>query len=49
MKAMDEERGLRAGGLTSSVIVAFGYRAAEDFNAKLPKSRLPLEQVLTRL
>ena len=36
MKAMDEELGLRARGLTSSVIVALGYRAAEDFNAKLP-------------
>lgn len=49
MKAMDEELGLRAMGMTSSVIVALGYRAADDFNAKLPKSRLPLEQVLTRL
>ena len=49
MKSMDEGLGLRARGLTSSVIVALGYRAAEDFNAKLPKSRLPLEQVLTRL
>ena len=46
MKSMDEGLGLRARGLTSSVIVALGYRAAEDFNAKLPKSRLPLEQVL---
>lgn len=49
MKAMDEELGLREKGLTSSVIVALGYRSPDDFNAKLPKSRLPLDQVLTRL
>lgn len=47
--ALDEALGLRAKGLTSSVIVALGYRAADDFNANLPKSRLPMEQVITRL
>ena len=46
---LDEELGLRARGFTSSVIVSLGYSSAEDFNAKLPKSRLPLETVLTRL
>lgn len=46
---LDEALGLRAKGLTSSVIVALGYRAADDFNAHLPKSRLPAAQVITRL
>ena len=46
---LDEELGLRARGFTSSVIVSLGYSGAEDFNAKLPKSRLPPETVLTRL
>jgi nitroreductase/dihydropteridine reductase len=48
-KALEEELGLRALGLTSVVLVALGYRSADDFNAKLPKSRLPAESVITRL
>jgi len=47
--AVDEALGLREQGLSSTVIVALGFRAADDFNAKLPKSRLPVEQVITRL
>ena len=46
---LDEELGLRERGLTSAVIVALGYRSDDDFNAKLPKSRLPTEAVITRL
>lgn len=46
---LDEELGLRAKGYTSAVLVALGYGGADDFNAALPKSRLPLEQVITRL
>ena len=49
MRALDEELGLREKGLTSSVIVALGYRAADDFNARLPKSRMPLERIMTRI
>lgn len=30
-------------------VAALGHRSAEDFNAKLPKSRLPLEKVLSEL
>lgn len=48
-KAMDEVLGLRDKGLTSAVLVALGRRSDADFNASLPKSRLPLETVLTRL
>lgn len=46
-RILDEAFDLRAKGFTSLVIVALGYRAADDFNAQLPKSRLPLEQILT--
>ncbi len=46
---LDEELGLSARGLTSVVIAALGYHGSDDFNAKLPKSRLPAEAVITRL
>ncbi|MDN4056183.1 oxygen-insensitive NAD(P)H nitroreductase [Massilia sp. YIM B02763] len=46
-KAIDEEFGLRAKGLTSLVVLSLGYHAEDDFNAKLPKSRLKEEQVFT--
>jgi nitroreductase/dihydropteridine reductase len=29
------------------VLAAFGRRSDQDFNARLPKSRLPREQVFT--
>lgn len=47
--AVDEALGLREQGFSSTVIVALGFRAADDFNARLPKSRLPAEEVITRL
>ena len=48
-KILDEEFGLREKGFTSLVIVPIGYRSVEDFNAALPKSRLPLSQTLTEI
>ena len=39
-QALDQELALNEKGLKSVVMVALGYRNAEDFNAKLPKSRL---------
>jgi nitroreductase / dihydropteridine reductase len=48
-KLLDEELGLAEQGLKSVVLVALGYRSAEDFNAKLPKSRLATERVITAL
>lgn len=48
-QALDEELGLTAQGLSSVVAVALGYRSDSDFNAALPKSRLPAERVFTRL
>jgi len=48
-RILDEEFDLRARGFTSVVIVALGYRSPEDFNASLPKSRLPLSETLTEV
>ena len=49
LDALDEELRLDAQGLTSVVAVALGYRSDSDFNAALPKSRLPAERVFTHL
>jgi len=46
---LDAELDLPPRGLRSVVLVALGYRSDEDFNARLPKSRLPAESVITRL
>jgi nitroreductase / dihydropteridine reductase len=46
---MDQALDLHAKGLVSTVVVALGYRSSEDFNAALPKSRLPEAAVITRL
>lgn len=48
-RTLDAEFGLRDKGFTSVVVVSLGYRAEGDFNAKLPKSRLPAETVITAL
>ena len=48
-RILDEELGLRSQGLSAVAMVALGYRSTEDFNAKLPKSRLPAESVLTEI
>ena len=47
--ALDAELGLRERGFTSVVMVSLGHRSEKDFNAALPKSRLPAEQVITAL
>jgi nitroreductase/dihydropteridine reductase len=48
-KVLDAELGLRERGFTSVLLVALGYRGEGDFNARLPKSRLPRETVFTTL
>ncbi|MCP1574273.1 dihydropteridine reductase [Herbaspirillum rubrisubalbicans] len=48
-KVLDEELGLREQGFTSVVLVGLGYSGADDFNAKLPKSRLAAETIFTDL
>ncbi len=50
VKALDEEFGLREKGYGSLVVVPIGYHhEEEDFNAKLPKSRLPYSEILTEV
>jgi nitroreductase/dihydropteridine reductase len=46
---LDHELGLSAKGLTAVVLVALGYRSSEDFNARLPKSRLPTAATFTNI
>jgi nitroreductase / dihydropteridine reductase len=48
-RALDEELGLRAQGLASVVLVALGTSGPGDWNAALPKSRLPAETLFTEL
>lgn len=48
-RALDQALGLRERGYTSVVLASLGYRGNEDFNARLPKSRLPQEQLFTFL
>ena len=48
--SIDKEFGLRQRGYTSLVAVTLGYHDDEkDFNAKLPKSRLPYSEILTEV
>jgi len=49
IEALNEEFGLTEKGLTAVVAVAFGYQSDDDFNAKLPKSRLDFDEILTRV
>lgn len=49
MKKADEAFGLREKGLRTVVACAVGHRAETDANAARPKSRWPLERVVTRL
>lgn len=50
IKSIDEEFGLREKGYTSLVVVTLGYNDSEkDYNAALPKSRLPYNYILTEV
>lgn len=46
---LDAEFGLKDKGFTSVVVVPVGHHSVEDFNASLPKSRLPLSTTLTEV
>lgn len=46
---LDAALGLSELGLKSVVLASIGHRNEQDFNAALPKSRLPVEQLITRL
>ncbi|NKF20965.1 oxygen-insensitive NAD(P)H nitroreductase [Solimonas marina] len=47
--AIDAALGLGEQGYASVVLLALGRRSASDFNARLPKSRLSAERVLTHI
>lgn len=49
MRILDAELDLHARGYTSLVLVSLGYHGEDDFNANLPKSRLPAAAVFTEL
>ncbi|ROS13682.1 nitroreductase/dihydropteridine reductase [Raoultella sp. BIGb0399] len=46
---LDAEFGLTEQGFTSVVIVPVGHHSVEDFNAALPKSRLPQATTITEI
>ncbi|MDX1352202.1 MAG: oxygen-insensitive NAD(P)H nitroreductase [Thiomicrorhabdus sp.] len=46
---LNEEFDLIEQGYTALALVALGYRHNEDFNAQLPKSRLPEDEIFTFL
>lgn len=48
-KALNDEFGLNQKGYNAVALIAFGYRADSDFNASLPKSRLPESDIITLL
>lgn len=49
MAVLDQEFGLAEKGYRAVAVVALGYRAEDDFNAKLPKSRLENEVIFTKV
>lgn len=49
LNALDLEFSLNSQKLTAVAVVALGYGAEDDFNAALPKSRLPEESLITFL
>lgn len=48
-KILDEELELSKNGLKPIAIVPIGYRSNDDFNAKLPKSRLSERELFTTI
>lgn len=48
-KVLDAEFGLREKGFVSSIVVAIGKHADNDFNATTPKSRLSTEELIEQI
>lgn len=44
---MDEILDLKSKGLSSLVVASLGYHREDDYNSKLPKSRLPEQEIFT--
>ncbi len=49
VKVLNEELGLTEKGFTAVTLVPLRYKANDDFNAQLPKSRLSEEEVFTTI
>lgn len=49
VEKMNKQLGLSEKGLKSVLVISMGYHNEEDFNASLPKSRLPKDQIFTFL
>jgi nitroreductase/dihydropteridine reductase len=49
MNIIDEEFNLRDRGFSAKVVVALGYHSDNDYNLKLPKSRLEKDEIIERL
>ena len=49
LQVLNEEFGLTEKGYKAVAVVSFGYRAADDFNAALPKSRFENEAIFTKI
>lgn len=47
MRVLNSEFDLPDKGLTATMVVTVGYRKEDDFNAKLPKSRLAIDDIIT--
>ncbi len=47
IEALNEEFNLQEKGYTAVAAVSLGYRSTDDFNARLPKSRLPEDEIFT--
>jgi nitroreductase/dihydropteridine reductase len=48
-KAYDSERKIPQDQVTGVVLAALGFRSEDDFNAKLPKSRLPMDEAISEM
>lgn len=49
LQVLNEEFGLTEKGYKAVAVVSFGYRAEDDFNAALPKSRFENEAIFTKI
>ncbi|MEA1989928.1 MAG: oxygen-insensitive NAD(P)H nitroreductase [Pseudomonadota bacterium] len=49
LEVLNQEFDLASQGLIAVAVVALGYQAEDDFNAQLPKSRLPEDELFTCL
>ena len=47
--ALDKEFGFAENGLKALAVVSLGYRAKDDFNAQIAKSRLPEDEIITQI